>query len=163
MDLPWGSVRALRFSQDPGLPTLAAVLAVNPTARVLRYRPHHRCTMRVGDRFAKVFRDGRGTRLYDEGLALWQATNSEDPALMPREAVSAGFLRGFADVSGALEPALVTACRAHKRLAKAEQTARKPSRHAVARAMRHLAAARQMLVTDGLVAAEPASHGSGLG
>jgi hypothetical protein len=45
----------------------------------LRYRPYHRCSTRVEtdiSRFAKVFRDGRGTRLSDEGLVLWQAAAS---------------------------------------------------------------------------------------
>jgi hypothetical protein len=303
--LPWGSLRAVPFAQDPELPTLAGVLAANPTAHVLRYRPHHRATMRVDTgrvRFAKVFRDGGpGIRLYDEGVALWQAATAgrltfavpeplgwdsdtstlwmglvpgepvkarlgapggaalaermgracgelalsgpsptqrfrgadqvarsgryvtslsklvphladdarqllddlalvhvrfggrtlrpihgaphmhqwlydgdrlglvdfdrhclgdpeldaatfvaevdcENPATMPRERLSAAFLDGYADMAGPLEPTLLAAYRAHKRLAKAEKTARKPLADAAERAARHLAAARRMLV-----------------
>lgn len=317
---PSGSVRVLPFSDDPGLPTLAGVLAVNPTAEVLRYRPHHRCTMRVETditRFAKVFRDGRGIRLYDEGLALWQAAasgglsfavaeplgwdaatrtlwmgevagepvesrlrapggpalaermglacgeiaasapaptqrfsgadqvarsgryveslgrlvphlsddarqllddlagihalhgertlrpihgaphmhqwlcagdqlglvdfdrhclgdpeldaatfvaevDSEDPATTPRELLCDSFLRGYANAAGALEPQLLTAYRVHKRLAKAEKTARKPRVDAGQRAGLHLAEARRMLEAAGLVGPRQAKGTDGV-
>lgn len=308
--LPWGFVQALPFSQDPQLPTLAGVVTANPTAHVLRYRPHHRCTMRVdrgSSRFLKVFPDGRGSRLYEEGLALWHAATTggltfgvpeplgwdpdtrtlwmgkvdgtpvkarlcapdgaglaermgracgqlavsdlsptqsfcgmdqvarsgryarslsmlaphladdaqaliddlatiharlggrmlrpihgaphmhqwladgerlglvdfdryclgdpeldaatfvaeidcENPATTPREILSSAFLRGYADMAGPLEPHLLAAYRAHKRLAKAEKTARKPIVDAAERAARHLVAARRMIVDDGLAA-----------
>jgi hypothetical protein len=52
----------------------------------------------------------------------------EDPATTPREVLGAAFLRGYADMAGPLEPDLLTAYLAHKRLAKAEKAARKPHR-----------------------------------
>jgi aminoglycoside phosphotransferase (APT) family kinase protein len=70
----------------------------------------------------------------------------ENSATVPREILSAAFLRGYADVAGPLEPHLLAAYRAHKRLAKAEKAARKPLVDAVERAARHLQAARRMLV-----------------
>lgn len=74
-----GWLRVNRFPFDPGLPTLARVVAAAPTT-VVRYRPSRRCTMRVGTgadtRFVKVFGDGRGARIHAEGLRLWAAAQN---------------------------------------------------------------------------------------
>lgn len=69
----------------------------------------------------------------------------ENPAKTPHEMLSSAFLQGYADLAGPLEPSLLTAYRAHKRLEKAAKSARQPRIDAAARAARHLAAARRML------------------
>jgi hypothetical protein len=76
---PFGWARISRFPADPDLPTLGEVLAGAPAARVIRYRPHRRCTLLLEGAahartpFAKVFADARGARIHAESLALWGA------------------------------------------------------------------------------------------
>ncbi|MFQ5557788.1 MAG: hypothetical protein ACE5GB_09835, partial [Acidimicrobiales bacterium] len=72
-----GPVRAIRFPDDPALPTLRAVIAADSSARVVRYRPGKRCTLRSTDperRYLKVFADSRGDRLHREAVMLWEAS-----------------------------------------------------------------------------------------
>jgi Phosphotransferase enzyme family len=72
-----GWLRAVPLPSDPRLPTLPAVLAAVERPTVVRYRPYSRCTVRVErdgkNSFAKVFSDGRGTRVHAEGVQLWRA------------------------------------------------------------------------------------------
>ena len=69
-DPPW--LRASLPAEDVALPGLVA-LAADPAARVVRWRPHKRCTVRVGDRFAKAFRGRHGARVHVEGGELCAA------------------------------------------------------------------------------------------
>ena len=74
----FGWLKLTRFPHDAQLPTLASVLKNSPPAKVLRYRPRKRCTIRFEARnggarqFAKIFPDERGRQLHEESLALWQ-------------------------------------------------------------------------------------------
>ena len=69
-------LRLSRFPHDPALPTLSKVLTEG--ARVVRYRPHKRCTLRLDSEnaamFIKVFPDDSAERLFRDGQALWQAS-----------------------------------------------------------------------------------------
>jgi hypothetical protein len=78
-----GWLRVMRFPADPALDTLGAVLAGAGRARVVRYRPQRRCTIRFDEagrtRFVKVYpkkflRRGRGEQLHADNLALWRAS-----------------------------------------------------------------------------------------
>lgn len=84
---PLGWLRLTRFPADEALPTLPALLQDVAGARVIRYRPGRRCTLRVDNpegfgsgadqvpvRFAKVFPDQRGTQVHRDGQRLWSAT-----------------------------------------------------------------------------------------
>jgi Phosphotransferase enzyme family len=71
--LGWGWLGVNRFGSDPQLPTLKDVLARFPGAEVVRYRPGHRCTLRIGDNFVKVFPDNRGEAIDVDARALFNA------------------------------------------------------------------------------------------
>lgn len=77
-----GWLRLTRFPHDAQLPTLAGVIKNAPQAKVLRYRPGKRCTMRCpahnrgAPRFAKVFPDDRGRQLHEESIALWRTAQN---------------------------------------------------------------------------------------
>ena len=79
-DAAAGWLRLTRFPADAQLPFIATVLAEAGRSTVVRYRPGKRCTVRVNDdngqptAFAKLFPDDRGRRIYEEGVALWQAS-----------------------------------------------------------------------------------------
>ncbi|MDZ4862338.1 MAG: phosphotransferase [Gemmatimonadota bacterium] len=72
-----GWLRVSRIEADPALPGLAPLLAQPGAVHVVRYRPGRRCTLRVTHggvtRYAKVFNDDAGARLYEEGEWLWRA------------------------------------------------------------------------------------------
>lgn len=73
-----GPIVARFFPDDRGLPTLPAALLHNGDAKVVRYRPGKRCTLRraaSGD-YIKVFPDDRGRRIQAEGEQLWRAAKS---------------------------------------------------------------------------------------
>jgi Phosphotransferase enzyme family len=70
-----------RFPFDAALPGLARVVAENQPVKILRYRPHKRCTLYVTRAhaecaYAKVFADNRGAILHGESEKLWQAARS---------------------------------------------------------------------------------------
>ncbi len=73
-----GWLRVTRIEADPALPGLAGLLAQPGDVRVVRYRPGKRCTLRVNygrvTRYAKVFDDDAGARLFAESEWLWRAT-----------------------------------------------------------------------------------------
>ncbi|MEZ4732248.1 MAG: phosphotransferase [Caldilineaceae bacterium] len=85
-----GWLSLTRFPADPHLPTLRSVLARPYHAKVVRYRPGKRCTIRcpapAGDApiapmfdlpcFAKVFADDEGAAIHHESLALWVASQT---------------------------------------------------------------------------------------
>jgi hypothetical protein len=72
-----GWLRLSRFTSDPFLPGLAALLTDNGRPTVLRYRPSRRCTIRYdrGDDvfYAKVYASNDGERSHLEGESLWSA------------------------------------------------------------------------------------------
>ena len=76
---PLGWVKLTRFPHDPALLTLPEVLKEAAQVKVVRYRPHLRCTLRVGaDRgeagsFVKVFPDAYGAAIHETGVLLWNA------------------------------------------------------------------------------------------
>ena len=75
---PLGWIKLTRFPHDAALTTLPAVLADAGHARVVRYRPRLRCTLRVESAsgttaFAKVFPDQYGAAIHAAGLSLWDA------------------------------------------------------------------------------------------
>ncbi len=67
-----------RFPADPALPTLSEVWRSVSNARVVRYRPGHRCTLesRTNDAhfFIKVFGAPLGWPIHCHGERLWQAS-----------------------------------------------------------------------------------------
>lgn len=73
-----GWLRVTRIEVDPALPGLAALLTQPGDVRVVRYRPGKRCTLRVNHgrvtRYAKVFDDDAGARLFEESEWLWRVT-----------------------------------------------------------------------------------------
>ena len=82
-----GHIRFAPFTLDRSLKTLPSVMAAHPHARVLRYRPLRRCTIRVheGDlvHVAKIFPDSyehtnRGRQLVEDEEALWRLTRQAD-------------------------------------------------------------------------------------
>lgn len=92
-----GWFRLRRFPHDPELPALPQILALPGAARVLRYRPHKRCTLRFATLpaahlagyladyegtscFAKLFADDRGAQIHADSLALWQASRQGELA-----------------------------------------------------------------------------------
>jgi hypothetical protein len=70
-------MRVTRLDTDPALPGLAVLLAQPGEIHVVRYRPRRRCTLRVTyggvTRYAKVFDDDAGARLFQESEWLWRA------------------------------------------------------------------------------------------
>ncbi len=71
-----------RFPNDVKLPTITSVLDKPGRAKVIRYRPGVRCTIRFDyddgqpTVFAKVFPSKEdGQMVYDDAKMLWQATN----------------------------------------------------------------------------------------
>lgn len=72
-----GWLRVSRFTSDPSLPGLVALLANGGRPAVVGYRPSRRCTIRCdrGDDvcYAKVYRGNDGERRHLEGEALWAA------------------------------------------------------------------------------------------
>jgi hypothetical protein len=78
---PIGWLVVTRFPFDAALPGLARVVTENQPVKVLRYRPHKRCTLCVAHAhseyvYAKVFADNRGAILHGENETLWQAARS---------------------------------------------------------------------------------------
>jgi aminoglycoside phosphotransferase len=78
---PIGWMVVTRFPFDTALPGLARVVAENQPVKVLRYRPHKRCTLCVAHApseyvYAKVFADNRGAILHGENEKLWQTARS---------------------------------------------------------------------------------------
>lgn len=77
VDPVFGPIRAMLFPSDGRLATLSTVLDRHVGARIIRYRPGKRCTLRTADtapRYVKVFADGRAQQLYAEGVELWEAS-----------------------------------------------------------------------------------------
>ena len=72
----------------------------------------------------------------------------EDRTAVAVDELNGAFLSGYEDVAGALDPALLRAYRAHKRLAKALRTARALRPDGDERAGRHLARAAECLATE---------------
>ena len=73
-----GRIEITSCEDDPALPGLPAVLAALDDARVVRYRPGNRCTLRGGagaaGRFVKILADADDDQL--EARARWDATKS---------------------------------------------------------------------------------------
>lgn len=71
-----GWLKVGKFPSDPHLPTLQQVLEASANARVVRYRPHWRCTLRLEDdagiHYIKVFRKGDGNveELHSAGVDI---------------------------------------------------------------------------------------------
>jgi Phosphotransferase enzyme family len=77
---PLGWLKLSRFPHDPALATLPDVLKETAHAKVARYRPHMRCTLRVATEsgevsFAKVFSAAYGAAIHDTGVLLWNASS----------------------------------------------------------------------------------------
>ncbi|MFQ5554358.1 MAG: phosphotransferase family protein [Acidimicrobiia bacterium] len=78
-DRALGWLRVVPFPGDARLHTLPNVLERTTDPRVVRYVPRKRCTLSTRQdaealpRFVKVFPDGRGAVLHDEGVAVWDA------------------------------------------------------------------------------------------
>lgn len=76
-----GWIKIRKFPSDPYLPTLQEVLNACAHARVVRYRPHWRCTLRqeddTGIHYVKVFRPGDGNveELHDAGIDILNAAS----------------------------------------------------------------------------------------
>jgi Phosphotransferase enzyme family len=68
-----GWLRVSAVASDPALPSLTRLLSRPARQVVVRYRPGRRCTVRFERRYAKVFADGRGNRLRQDGEILWAA------------------------------------------------------------------------------------------
>lgn len=72
-----GWLRLSRFTSDPFLPGLAALLTDNGRPTILRYRPSRRCTIRYdrGDDvfYAKLYASNDGARSHLDGESLWSA------------------------------------------------------------------------------------------
>jgi hypothetical protein len=60
---------AIDVADDPALPGLRA--ALDAGAAIVRYHPHLRCTVRLGDRFGKVLADDSGRALLAAQAELW--------------------------------------------------------------------------------------------
>jgi hypothetical protein len=79
IDAPAGRVRVAALADDPALSTLAQVFERHPRSRVLRYRPHRRCTLHVparhgeADRFVKVFAKNQAPAVHAAAQSVWQA------------------------------------------------------------------------------------------
>jgi Phosphotransferase enzyme family len=73
----FGEVRWRTFPEDDALTTLPAVWSQAPGARVVRYRPGHRCTFETrssrGHFFVKVFADPIGAPVHAASRLLWEA------------------------------------------------------------------------------------------
>ena len=76
----------------------------------------------------------------------------EDRTVVPVEELNRAFLGGYQDAAGGLDPSLLRAYRAHKRLAKALRTARALRPDGDDRAERHLARAAECVGTEASVA-----------
>jgi thiamine kinase-like enzyme len=80
-DAVLGWLKVGEFPSDPHLPTLQKVLAASANARVVRYRPHWRCTLRLEDdtgiHYLKVFRqdDGNVEELHNAGIDILNAAS----------------------------------------------------------------------------------------
>ena len=61
--------RELDVADDPALPGLRAALAAG--AEIVRYHPHLRCTVRLGERYGKVLSDDSGPALLAAQRELW--------------------------------------------------------------------------------------------
>ncbi|MGE0334704.1 MAG: phosphotransferase family protein [Gammaproteobacteria bacterium] len=77
------------FPHDPALPTLPALWASLEGARVVRYRPGHRCTFEVSARegrcFVKVFSGNVGAGIHAASQLIHQASDAGELAfLTPR-------------------------------------------------------------------------------
>lgn len=76
-----GWLKICRFPSDPYLQTLQAVWNISMDARVVRYRPHWRCTLRLEDEtgihYIKVFRQGDGNveDLHNAGVDIFSAAS----------------------------------------------------------------------------------------
>lgn len=70
-----GPLRIAEFPDDPALPGLAEVMVMLEHARVIRYRPGQRCTLRGrasgSERFVQLIPGGE--RVYGDALKLWTA------------------------------------------------------------------------------------------
>ncbi len=78
-DAVLGWLRLSLLPSDPHLPTLAKAWPNAAHGRVVRYRSHWRCTLRIEDdtgiHFVKVFRHGDGDveALHNAGVDIWDA------------------------------------------------------------------------------------------
>ena len=81
-DAALGWMRIERFPSDPCLPTLAEIIERAGAARIVRYRPRRRCTLRLRGEananapWAKVFADERGERIHRESISLHDAARA---------------------------------------------------------------------------------------
>ncbi len=82
-----GHAQLIEPAEDPMLDTLPAVFAAHPGARIIRYRPDRRCTLRVtgpdGARFVKVFRNDIGAQLHLGMQALYEIRDELGFAVAP--------------------------------------------------------------------------------
>lgn len=85
-----GSVRIQPFHSDPALPGVSQLLSLPDRVTVVRYRPRHRCTLRIelpGQpmRYAKVFSDHRGQAIHADAQRLWACSQRGELAFRVAE------------------------------------------------------------------------------
>ena len=132
---------------------LAGLRAVHARARSTAPRPIHGAPhanqwLIAGDGLGLVDFDGFALGDPERDAATFMAElDFEDRAAVPVAELNRAFLDGYSDRGVALEPSLLAAYRAHKRLAKALRTARALRPDGDERAERHLARAAECIAT----------------
>jgi hypothetical protein len=121
-------------------------------ARPIHGAPHANQWLLRGDRLGLVDFDRLALGDPERDAATFVAElDFEDRTSVPVEELNRAFLDGYQDTAGELDPSLLRAYRAHKRLAKALRTARALRPDGDARAERHLARAAECVGTEASV------------
>jgi hypothetical protein len=121
--------------------------------RPIHGAPHANQWLISGDRLGLVDFDRVALGDPERDAATFTAElDFEDRTSVSVEDLNRAFLNGYDDVTGGLEPTLLQAYRAHKRLAKALRTARALRPDGDERAERHLARAAECVWTEAGVA-----------
>jgi aminoglycoside phosphotransferase (APT) family kinase protein len=126
--------------------------ARGPAPRPIHGAPHAHQWLICGDRLGLVDFDRVALGDPERDAATFMAElDFEDRTTVGVEELNRAFLGGYEEVAGALDPALLRAYRAHKRLAKALRTARALRPDGDERAERHLARAAECVATGAAV------------
>jgi hypothetical protein len=121
--------------------------------RPIHGAPHANQWLICGDRLGLVDFDRVALGDPERDAATFIAElDFEDRTKLPVDELNEAFLAGYQDVAGALDPSLLRAYRAHKRLAKALRTARALRPDGDERAERHLARAAECVGREAGVA-----------
>ncbi len=117
--------------------------------RPIHGAPHPNQWLLRGDRLGLVDFDRVALGDPERDAATFMAElDFEDRTAVAVDELNGAFLSGYEDVAGPLDPSLLRAYRAHKRLAKALRTARALRPDGDERADRHLARAAECLATE---------------